>query len=45
MKKSEEQPFGELWVLNTLWATLNEDERLWVKERIEVVHYNKNDIK
>jgi CRP-like cAMP-binding protein len=44
MKKSEEQPFGELWVLNTLWATLNEDERLWAKERIEVVHYNKNDI-
>lgn len=43
MKESEET-FGELWVLNTLWATLTEEERQWASERIETVHYAKNDI-
>ena len=43
MKQSEES-FGQLWVLNTLWATLTEEERQWASERIEMVRYNKNDI-
>ena len=43
MKLSEET-FGQLWVLNTLWATLTEEERQWASERIEMVRYNKNEI-
>lgn len=43
MKLSQET-FGQLWVLNTLWATLTEEERQWASERIEMVRYNKNEI-
>ena len=43
MKKNEEL-YGQLWELNTIWATLNEEERQWASERVEIVRYNKNEI-
>lgn len=43
MKKAEES-YGRLWELNTLWATLTDEERQWASERVEIVRYNKNDI-
>lgn len=43
MKRNEEL-YGQLWELNTIWATLSEEERLWASERVEIVHYNKNEI-
>ena len=43
MKKGEES-YGRLWELNTIWATLTEEERQWATERVEIVHYDRNDI-
>ena len=33
-----------MWELNPIWATLREDERAMLSERVEVVRYAKNEI-
>ncbi len=33
-----------MWELNPLWATLTENEREFVAQNVEVVHYGKNEI-
>ena len=36
--------YAPMWELNPIWATLREDERAMLSERVEVVRYAKNEI-
>ena len=36
--------YAPMWELNPIWATLREDERALLNERVEIVHYAKNEI-
>ena len=42
--KQKEENFAPLWDLNPLWASLTEEERIFVSENVQLVHYAKNEI-
>ena len=42
--EGEKGQFAPMWDLNPLWATLTEEERKFVEEHVEIVHYAKNEI-
>lgn len=42
--KRQVEHFAPLWELNAIWDTLNAPERFFLRERMEIVYYNKNDI-
>ena len=42
--KQKEVNFAPMWDLNPLWQTLTEEERIFVSQHVEIVHYAKNEI-
>lgn len=42
--KQKEINFAPMWDLNPLWQTLTEEERIFVSQHVEIVHYAKNEI-
>lgn len=43
MKKKEES-YAKMWELNPLWDVLTDEEKFWLADRVEVVHYKKNEL-
>ena len=42
--KQKEENFAPLWELSSIWESLTKEERHFVAEQVEIVHYAKNEI-
>lgn len=42
--KAPKETFEPLWKLNSIWETLTEEEREWIEQEAELVHYAKNEL-
>lgn len=42
--KQEEVKFAPMWDINPLWQTLTDEERVFVAQNVEIVHFAKNEI-
>lgn len=42
--KRKEELFAPMWELNPIWETLTESERALVTQKVEIVHFAKNEI-
>lgn len=42
--KQEEVKFAPMWDINPLWQTLTDEERVFVVQNVEIVHFAKNEI-
>ena len=40
--KKREESYAKLWELSPIWDKLTADEKLWVNEEVEIIHYKKN---
>lgn len=44
MMKKKEESLGKLWELSSVWEALSEQERAWIDDKVEIVHYHKNEL-
>ena len=42
--RKKEETYAKLWDLNPIWDVLTADEKLLVNDKVEVVHYKKNEL-